>query len=103
MVWIPNFQLVGIQHKPWDIEILNSNNCAQICSAIQTSKNEEEWDEFGGCGEYLASCLEVGDNFTVNVEKNNEEDADFYIVFCTQAIQIVRKDFMDVEDKFQRK
>ncbi len=51
----------------------------------------------------MASCLEVGDNFTVNVEKNNEEDADFYIVFCTQAIQIVRKDFMDAEDKFQRK
>lgn len=37
--------------KPWDIEILNSNNLAYVCFAIEIGTYEEEWDEFGGCGE----------------------------------------------------
>ncbi len=79
--------------KPWDIEILNSNNPAYVHSAIQIGTNEEEWDEFGGYGEYLTSCLKVGDNFVVYAQEGNEEDIDFYIVLYTQAIHIVKKDF----------
>jgi F420-dependent methylenetetrahydromethanopterin dehydrogenase len=40
-------------------------------------------------------CLEVGDNFAVNVKKDNEEDMDFYIVICTQKMYSVKKDFID--------
>ncbi len=49
----------------------------------------------GECGEYLASCLEVGDNFVVKTKEGNEEDVDFYLVLCTLPIHIVAKDFIN--------
>ncbi len=81
--------------NPWDIEIVNSNNLSYVCSLIQTSEDEEEWDQFGESGKYLAHCLMVGDNFTINVEEDNEEDVNFYIFLCTQAMHNVKKDFTD--------
>lgn len=81
--------------NPWDIEIVNSNNLGYVCSVIQTSEDEKEWDQFGESGKYLAHCLTAGDNFTINVEEDNEEDVNFYILLCTQAMHNVKKDFTD--------
>jgi len=65
------------------VELLNSNNPCYVCFAIQFGTYEDEWDQLGECGKYLANCLEVGDDFVINVEKGNEEDVDFYLVLCT--------------------
>lgn len=32
---------------------------------------EDDWDQFGVDGDYLASCLALGDNSKVNVEEGN--------------------------------
>jgi hypothetical protein len=40
--------------NPWDINFLNANNPGYVYSAIYTSEDEEEWDQFGECGKYLA-------------------------------------------------
>jgi len=77
------------------VELLNSNNPSYVCSAIQSGTYEDGWDQVGECGEYLASCLEVGDNFVVNTKEGNEEDVDFYLVLCTLPIHIVAKDFIN--------
>ncbi len=93
----------------------NSNNPSYVCFAIQSGTYEDAWDQLGECGEYLASCLEVGDNFVVNTKEGNEEDVDFYLVLCTLPIHIVAKDFINsythcgkgfyklVETKIQRR
>ncbi len=76
------------------MELLNSNNPNYVRFAIQSGTYEDEWDQLGECGEYLANYLEVGDNFAVN-EEGNEEDVDFYLVLYTQPIHNVAKDFID--------
>jgi hypothetical protein len=51
------------------VELLNSSNLGYVCFAIQSSTYEDEWDQLGERGKYLASCLQVGDNFVVNAEE----------------------------------
>jgi hypothetical protein len=38
-------------------------------------------------GDHLTSCLTLQDYFIMNVEKNNVEAVDFYILMCTIPIQ----------------
>jgi hypothetical protein len=33
---------------------------------------EDEWDQFGGCTNSLANCVELGDDFMVNAKEDNE-------------------------------
>jgi hypothetical protein len=80
---------------PWVIEILNTINPTYVCSSIQAGTYEDAWDQLGECGDYLASCLEIGDNFVVNVEEGNQEDVDFYVMLCTQLVHVVKEDFID--------
>jgi hypothetical protein len=84
---------LGSTNKSWDVKFLNSNNPSYVHSTIQFNTYENEWDQLGECGKYLANCLEVGDNFVVNAEEGNEEDVNFYIVLCTQPTHIVAKDY----------
>ncbi len=48
--------------------------------------DEDDWDQFGKNGDHLASCLTLGDNFSINVEERNVEGVDFYILMCTKTI-----------------
>lgn len=48
--------------------------------------DEDDWDQFGKNGDHLASCLTLGDNFSINVEERNAEGVDFYILMCTKTI-----------------
>jgi hypothetical protein len=41
----------------------------------------------------LVNCLELDDNFAVNVKESNNEGVYSYFVLCTQFIYIVEKDF----------
>jgi hypothetical protein len=91
-------------NKSWDVKFLNTSNPSYVHSAIQSSTYENEWDQLGECGEYLANCFEVGDNFAVNAKESNEEDVNFYLVLCTQPTHIVAKDFTNPwKKKIQRK
>jgi hypothetical protein len=54
---------------PWVIEILNTTNPTYVCFAIQARTYKDTWDQLGECGDYLANCLEISDNFVVNVEE----------------------------------
>jgi hypothetical protein len=41
--------------------------------------NQEDW-AFGGDGEEMSDFINVGDNFVVSTETDNEEGVDFYIL-----------------------
>jgi hypothetical protein len=53
----------------------------------------------------LASRLELGDNFAVNVEEGNEKDVNFYLVLCTQSIRTHcgKGFYKPVENKIKKK
>jgi len=42
------------------------------------------WDDYGTDGAYLASCLQLKDNFATQVEVDNDEGVDFYLLLCTK-------------------
>jgi hypothetical protein len=60
---------------------LSTTNSQYIEDVIQAATQEEEWDQFGGYADSLAECLELGDNFVVNVE----EGVEFYVVLSTTS------------------
>lgn len=64
---------------------MNTNNSRYIWDVIQATTQEEEWDQFEGCIDSLVDCLELGDNFVVNVEEGNEEGVEFYVVLSTTS------------------
>jgi hypothetical protein len=69
--------------KDWDVEVLIPNSARYVRFAIEVIAIEDEWDQFGQCGDYLVNYLELGDNFVINVEEGNNEGVEFYIVLCT--------------------
>jgi hypothetical protein len=79
--------------KVWDVKVLIPNSAGYMQFAMESVDIENEWDQYGECGEYLASCLELGDNSAVNVEKGNSEGVNFYLVLSMQVVHIVEKDF----------
>ncbi len=49
----------------------------------------DNWDgdmSFGIEGDDLATMLEIGDNFIVNVEFGNVEGVDFYLICCSKPL-----------------
>jgi len=58
---------------------------------------EEEdvnWD-YGEDGDAFTTCLEIGDNFVINVATNNDEGQEFWLVRCLKPLHKVNKDFID--------
>ncbi len=56
----------------------------------------KQWDrdwEYGIDGDELAMTLNVGDNFVVNAQVDNDENADFWIICCTKHLHKVKKAF----------
>lgn len=56
----------------------------------------KQWDEdqeYGVDGTELAMTLDMGDNFVVNAEVGNNENADYQIICCTKHLHKVRKAF----------
>jgi hypothetical protein len=41
----------------------------------------------------VASTLEIGDNFVVNVRFGNAKGMNFYLISCSKAIHVVKEDF----------
>ncbi len=76
---------------PWVIEILNTTNPTYVCFAIQARTYKDTWDQLGECGDYLANCLEISDNFVVNVEEWNQDDVDIYVVLAHNLYMLWRK------------
>ncbi len=54
------------------MKVLNMNNFGYVQDVIQVVTQEDEWDQFGGCINFLAKCVELGDDFMVNAEEYNE-------------------------------
>ncbi len=79
--------------KEWEIEVSIPNNTSFVPNVVESTFEEQEWDQYGVDGDYLASCLQLGDNFVIKVEEDNEEGVDSYILMCTNMIFIVQKDF----------
>jgi hypothetical protein len=79
--------------EEWDVEVLNASSTAYVRRAMEANFHEDEWDAYGVDGDYLAACLQLGDNFAVNAEEGNDEDVDFYIVLCTKALFTATKSF----------
>ena len=48
---------------------------------MMENNDQEDW-AFSGDGEEISNLINVGDNFVVSIETNNEEGVDFYILQC---------------------
>jgi len=53
-----------------------------------------QWD-YDVNGDALATTLDFGDNFVVNVKDGNSKDVDFWLICCTKPLHQVRRAFMD--------
>lgn len=49
--------------------------------------------EYGGDGDELADVLEIGDNFAIPAEAENNENVLFYILYCQKRKFLVRERF----------
>jgi hypothetical protein len=83
--------LAWIEH--WQVEMLIPNSMGYIHGAMETTFQEDEWDEYGLDGDHLVACISLGNNFVIFVEEGNEEGANFYILLCTQACFVVDQPF----------
>jgi hypothetical protein len=54
--------------KEWEIEVLIPNNTSFVWNVVESTFEEQEWDQYWIDGDYLASCLQLGDNFVIKVE-----------------------------------
>ncbi len=54
------------------IKVLNMNNFGYVQDVIQVVTQEDEWDQFGGCINFLANCVELDEDFMVNAKEDNE-------------------------------
>jgi hypothetical protein len=48
------------------------NNFGYVQDVIQVVTQEDEWDQFGGCINFLANCVELDEDFMVNAKEDNE-------------------------------
>lgn len=74
---------------PWVIKILNTINPTYVHFAIQVKTYKDTWDQLGECGDYLASYLEIGDNFVVNDEEGNQ-------ILCYNVSSKYTRNFLEI-------
>ncbi len=60
-----------------EVEVLVPSNTAFVHKVMLDAFDEDDWDQFGVDGDYLALCLALGDNFAINVEEGNAKGVDF--------------------------
>jgi hypothetical protein len=75
--------------SPWKLLTLEP---VRSTNAVQETKLEAQQDWTGEADDnYIASQLQVGDNFAVPAELGNTEGVDFYVVQCTRTMHIVEE------------
>jgi len=75
------------------VEVLAVHQLGYVQGVITIEFDEENWDEFGVNGMYLASLLELGDNFVVSPTIANEENVDFYLLVYIRKMFTYTKPF----------
>jgi hypothetical protein len=63
----------------WRCLKLRPNDIEYVREKMMENLNQEDW-AFGGDGEEMSDFINVGDNFVVSTETDNEEGVDFYIL-----------------------
>ncbi len=81
--WIGEWKLETL--KPIDIHF------AQF---IMEEENVHDWD-YGEDGNALAPCLEIGDNYVINIAIDNDESQKFWIIKCSKPLHKVKENFID--------
>lgn len=71
---------------PWEVEVLVVHQPGYVRGVITEKFAGDNWDEFGVNGTYLASVLELGDNFAVSAAADNEENVEFHLLVCTRKM-----------------
>jgi hypothetical protein len=77
--------------KEWEIKVLIPNNTSFVQNVVELTFEEQKWDQYGAYGDYLASCLQLRDNFVVRAKEDNEEGVDFNILMCTKMVLLCRR------------
>ena len=78
----------------WMLEVLVPLNSAYVGNVQLQEFSVDDRHDVGVNGSYFASILEVGDNFTVAVSPDNEENVDFYILVCTKKVHTCNTAFV---------
>ena len=66
---------------------------AQSVGANGEDKSEEP--AYEGHFEALSDAIQVGDNFAVNAEEGNKEGVDFYLIKCTNTLEVLKTHEVD--------
>ncbi len=56
-------------------------------------EKEDVNQDFGEDGDTLATCLEIRDNFVVNVVTDNDEGQEFCLTRCSKPLHKINKNF----------
>ena len=78
--------------SPWELVKLRPNNTRLVCETMDEYENDEDW-EFGGEGGSIGDMLNIGDNFAVPAEEDNDEGVEFYILQCQRSRFVVKEAF----------
>jgi hypothetical protein len=78
--------------RAWDLLKLRPSNTQLVCDIMDEHDNEDDW-EFGGDGEAVGDMLNIGDNFAMPAEEDNDKGVDFYILQCQCPKFVVREAF----------
>ncbi len=81
--------------KDWRPETLKPTNTHFVQSIME--EEDVNWD-YGEDGNVLITCLEIGNNFVVNVVVDNDEGQEFWLIRCSKPLHKVNKDFIDAWD-----
>ncbi len=78
------------KHRQLEVLI---NYVGYVCSAMETTFKEDEWDDYEINGDHLVACISLGDNFAISIEEENKEGTYFYILLCTQTSFLLDQPF----------
>lgn len=67
--------------QPWRCIKLRPTDTDYVRDVMMDNVDQDDW-AFGGDGEEMSDLINVGDNFVVPAEAENEEGVEFYILQC---------------------
>jgi hypothetical protein len=78
--------------RAWELVKLRPTNTRLVYDTMDEHENEDDW-EFGGEGGSVGDMLNIGDNFVVPAEEDNNEGVEFYILQCQRPKFFVKEPF----------
>jgi hypothetical protein len=78
--------------RAWELVKLRPTNTWLVYDTMNEHEKEDDW-EFGGEGGSKGDMLNIGDNFAISTEEDNNEGVEFYVLQCQRLKFFVKEPF----------